>query len=139
MGWKYNKEHKIKCSNGEEVKGYSNYLQTKHWKKMRKKVAEYYNYTCVRCNGVFKERYHIHHNNYKRLGNEKMSDVSFYCNRCHAIIHKNRKNKKEFNSQYYNLLSSKLCKFNKEQLEKVMKYIDELYENEIKKSMNEKR
>lgn len=117
----------ITCTQtGEVVKGYNNYLQTQHWKSMRKQAAEHFEYTCIRCNSVFKESYHIHHNTYKRLGNEKLSDLSFYCNKCHTIIHKNKDERKTFNKQYNTLISSKLSKLNEEQIEKVISYIDQL-------------
>ena len=116
----------IKCSTGEETIGYKRYLLTKHWKELRIKVAEHYNYTCTRCCGTFKTGFTIHHNNYKRLGKEKLTDLTFYCSRCHTILHHNRQEKKTFNKQYSTLISSKMAKFSEEQVLKVIDYIERI-------------
>lgn len=47
---------------GEKPVGYDNYLMSKHWNELRKTVAERDKYTCLRCESIFKEGYHIHHN-----------------------------------------------------------------------------
>lgn len=117
---------KIVCSTGEIVQGYNNYLQTRHWKALRIEVAEEHNYTCLRCYGVFRTGFHIHHNTYKRLGKEKLSDLGFYCQKCHAVIHNDRKNKRAFNRNYNNIITTKMVNFNEEQIEKVIEYIDKV-------------
>jgi hypothetical protein len=89
-------------------------------------VAEEHDYTCLRCYNVVRKGFHIHHNHYKRLGNEQLKDLGFYCHRCHAILHKSRKDKRAFNSQYYGLIASKMCKFNEEELHEVLDLINKI-------------
>lgn len=114
----------IRCSTGEVAKTYKDYLQTRHWNELRIKVAEEKEYRCERCFGIFLHTFHIHHHNYKHLGNEKMKDLGFYCNKCHSSIHSDRKNVRIFNKAYSSLLSQKMSKLNKEQLQKVLDFID---------------
>lgn len=116
----------IKCSTGEIAPDYNRYLSTRHWRELRIKVAEEHNYTCLRCCGVFRKVYNVHHNTYKRLGKERLVDLGFYCKKCHAVIHNDRKNKRAFNRQYNEILSRKMSKLNKEQIEQVIRYIDEI-------------
>lgn len=86
---------------GEIAKDYSTYLQTNHWKALRKKVYEKYNSECQRCHdSVTSESADVHHRSYKRLGNEKIEDLVLYCNKCHAVIHKERKADKEVKRYY---------------------------------------
>lgn len=111
----------ITCQTGEKVKGYKAYLKTKHWKEKRIEVAEQQNYTCARCQGTFRNNFNIHHNSYKNLGKEKPFDLTFYCVKCHKILHKKRKSAKENNNVE---IVSELAKgLDDEQLEKVYKYI----------------
>lgn len=120
------KNKQITCSTGEVVKGYNNYLKTNHWKALRIEVAEEHNYTCLRCYSVFRTGFHIHHNTYKRLGKEKLTDLGFYCQKCHAVIHNDRKNRRTFNRIYSNMITTKMSDFNEEQIEKVIEYIDKV-------------
>lgn len=122
----------ITCSTGEIAPDYKSYLSTNHWKTLRIKVAERHQYTCLRCSGVFKVGFHIHHNTYKRLGREKLEDLGFYCNRCHSVIHNDRKNKKNFNRQYINLFSIKMKDFSEEQIQEVLEFIDRVAKKDKK-------
>jgi len=111
---------------GELSKTYENYLTTKHWKELRLKVAERDKYTCQKCQGTFLYVFQIHHNTYKRIGNESLKDLSFYCNKCHAIIHNDKKNKKDFNRSYSALINQKMSKMSEEQIEQVLNFMDTL-------------
>ncbi|MBY0595143.1 hypothetical protein [Bacillus bingmayongensis] len=133
------RNRKIVCSTGEVVHNYNNYLQTEHWKLLRIRVAEEHNYTCLRCYGIFRAGFHIHHNTYKRLGKEKLTDLGFYCNRCHAVIHNDRKNKKAFNRQYSNTIMTKMLNFNEEQIERVIEFIDKVARDDPNFRKMEKR
>ena len=88
----YSPQKKIHCKDtGEDVIG-SVYLQSKHWKQMRETVYEYYNHECQRCGDTIPlEVANIHHRTYKRLGNEKVTDLILYCEKCHACIHKSKR------------------------------------------------
>lgn len=114
----------IRCATGEVAATYADYLKTKHWKGLRISIAEEKKYICERCYGSFKTGFHIHHNTYKNLGNEKLKDLGFYCNRCHSVLHNDRKNKREFNRSYGNLISQKMSKLNTDQIEAVIAFID---------------
>lgn len=136
---RFYEEQKISCSTGEVIQGYSRYLGTRHWQEMRQRVAEESNYTCIRCNGIFKTDYAIHHNSYKRLGKEKLEDLSFYCRRCHTIIHKDRKNRRTFNSQYNNIIYSKMSEMTEEQIDRVMNFIERVSEENEPKNKKKKQ
>jgi GTPase SAR1 family protein len=116
----------IKCSTGEIAPTYKDYLQTKHWKELRLKVAKEKEHRCERCFGTFLHIFHVHHNTYKSLGREKMKDLGFYCNKCHSSIHSDRKNVRAFNKSYSNLLSQKMSKLNSDQIERVLAFIDNI-------------
>ena len=115
---------KVTCVTGEVAEDYSQYLLTKHWKILRIAVAEQHNYTCLRCYSVINKGFHVHHNTYKRLGKEQLKDLGFYCAKCHAVIHNDRKNKRTFNRQYNSLISNKMSKFTVEEIERVLDFID---------------
>ena len=116
----------IQCSTGEVAKDYNEYLKTRHWRLIRNKVAIREEYKCLRCCGIFRENFNIHHNSYKRLGKEWSKDLDLYCSKCHKVIHNDRKNKKDFNRHYSNIISEKMSKLSKRQIEDVIKYIDTL-------------
>lgn len=79
----------IKCKDtGEIVKGYNKYLNTEHWGYQRKRIARSRKYTCEKCGIVNKQHFHIHHLTYKRIGNEKPTDLVFLCKGCHENLHK---------------------------------------------------
>ena len=123
----------IRCSTGEVAKTYQDYLQTRHWKELRIKVAEEKEHRCERCFGTFLYIFHVHHNNYKHLGNERMKDLAFYCDKCHASIHSDRKNARVFNKSYNNLITQKMSKMSEEQIEKVLEFMDSLIAKPEKK------
>lgn len=84
---------KIVCKDTkEEVFGYNDYLQTKHWKQLSNKILER-DKCCQRC-GCENDLV-VHHKSYKNLGHEPMSQLIVYCNRCHLIIHKGMKSLKD--------------------------------------------
>ena len=65
---------------------YQDYLKTKHWQRVRGDALERAEYHCAVC-GSSEERLHVHHNTYKRLGNERDADLVVLCEECHAIFH----------------------------------------------------
>lgn len=44
-------------------------------------------YKCSKC-GI-RQKLHVHHLNYDRLGNELQSDLMVVCNNCHNWFHEN--------------------------------------------------
>jgi len=116
----------IKCVTGEIAPTYNDYLKTDHWQGLRKQIAERDRYTCQRCFGIFRTNFVIHHNTYKYLGNERLKDLTFYCSRCHSVIHNDRKNTHAFNRSYNSLIRQRMMKMNEEQIEKVFEFMDSL-------------
>lgn len=132
---KNNPMFNIRCEDtGEIAKDYTAYLQTDHWKNLRIKIAERDDYTCQRCCGSFRKSFTIHHNTYKYLGKERLKDLTFYCDKCHAVIHNDRKNKKAFNRSAKAAMAQRIEKMNEEQIEKVFEFMDSLIEKPEKRS-----
>lgn len=120
-------EKKFYCKDTQETAiGYPAYLATRHWKEMRIKVAEGCDYTCERCCGVFRKNFDIHHNTYKRVGKEKMGDLSFLCDKCHCIITKAKRDKKDFNRNHHQKIMAILSTLSERQLEEVVEYLSNL-------------
>lgn len=65
---------------------YKEYLQTEHWKDVRKKVLRQAKKRCQLCN-TKTSVLHIHHRDYSNRGNETMRDVICLCADCHAKFH----------------------------------------------------
>lgn len=79
--------HEYKCSTGEIVFGYDNYLKTKHWRSLREQIAMEAEYRC-HCGKIIKTGYNVHHLTYKNVGHENKNDLVFMCQDCHNAIHK---------------------------------------------------
>lgn len=75
---------------GETAKTYNDYLQTKHWKSLREKVIQQYGGECQRCHDIVGESGNVHHKTYKRIGHERISDLTLYCSKCHGVTHNRR-------------------------------------------------
>ena len=65
---------------------YSQYLNSNHWKKVRKEALRRSNFKCQLCS-VSKVVLHVHHNNYDCIGQEKEEDVIVLCAKCHNRVH----------------------------------------------------
>lgn len=61
------------------------YLATPQWQVKRKGALERANYKCQLC--CNKNKLHVHHNTYDRLGNEAISDLIVLCEKCHSHHH----------------------------------------------------
>jgi len=66
---------------------YPEYLKTEHWAETRKLVLKRAGYRCQTCNA--KGELHVHHNTYKRRGEENMADLVVLCADCHKTFHDN--------------------------------------------------
>ncbi len=64
---------------------YLEYLQTDHWKEIRKKKLGKAWYKCEKCQS--KKDLHVHHITYARRGEERMSDLEVLCKDCHEKAH----------------------------------------------------
>lgn len=76
---------KIKCTTGEIVTSYKDYLSTDHWKIIKEKVRIKFNNKCNKCGSQY--RLETHHKTYKNIGKEPMSDLILLCHNCHYKLH----------------------------------------------------
>jgi 5-methylcytosine-specific restriction endonuclease McrA len=67
---------------------YRQYLQSPHWHDVRKRFwnSKLCDGTCEVCGGT--ERLQVHHNTYKRIGNERLNDLVLLCDDCHKEAHR---------------------------------------------------
>ena len=63
---------------------YRRYLQSDAWKAKRKSVLQAAGFRCRRCGAPATE---VHHETYKRIYNERMSDLTALCSNCHEAVH----------------------------------------------------
>ena len=63
---------------------YRRYLQSDAWKAKRKSVLQAAGFRCRRCGAPATE---VHHETYKRIYNERMSDLTALCSNCHEAAH----------------------------------------------------
>lgn len=88
----YGKKNIIRCPDTGEVVTGDKYLSSKHWKNIRVAAYNYYGGKCQRCGDAIPLAVAtIHHRVYKRMGQEKVTDLILYCAHCHSCIHKGRK------------------------------------------------
>ena len=104
----YSKNKEIFCRDTNEHCTGETYLKSKHWQQMRKIVYEKYKGKCQRCGDCIPlGMANVHHRTYKRIGNENINDLILYCNKCHAIMHKDKaleKNRKKDLNSFINQL-----------------------------------
>lgn len=65
---------------------YKEYLQTDHWKRVRASALKRAAYKCQVCNSDLLLQ--VHHRSYQKRGQERASDVTVLCRRCHADFHR---------------------------------------------------
>ena len=65
-------------------KRYQRYLQSDAWRTKRKAVLHAAGFRCRRCSARATE---VHHETYKRIYNERLSDLTALCGRCHEAVH----------------------------------------------------
>ena len=73
---------------------YKEYLQSSHWKELRKRILDRAGNCCERC-GAMAEwgALQIHHRTYARLWHECDNDVEALCEKCHKEADEHRKNR----------------------------------------------
>jgi hypothetical protein len=77
-----------------EVVNYSAYLQSAHWKQVRRKwYMTYPNRVCEACcKPMGKGRtFDLHHISYDSLGTARLRDLILLCRSCHERIHRLKK------------------------------------------------
>lgn len=89
---KYNKDDKGYIS--FEESGFTDYkkwyhdiyLNSPHWGKLKKVALQRADYKCQMCSGK-NIKLNVHHNTYKNLGHEYITDLVVLCERCHSKFH----------------------------------------------------
>ena len=86
------------------------YLQSDAWKTKRKAVLRAAGYRCRRCGASATE---VHHETYKRIYNEQMSDLTALCGNCHKTAHTRipKRRKKSPTGEKYGIRKPKQRKF----------------------------
>jgi len=64
---------------------YREYLESNHWKEIRKKALDRAGRKCQLCSS--KTNLNVHHNTYKNLGHEDLNDLVVLCRNCHKKFH----------------------------------------------------
>lgn len=64
---------------------YRDYLETDHWKDIRKQMLKRAHFSCQLCSA--KGELHVHHRTYENRGNEQYGDLIVLCANCHAKFH----------------------------------------------------
>ena len=64
---------------------YAKYLKTAHWKRVKKIIRYIYQDRCQICGKS--KKLHVHHNRYKNLWHEELTDVILLCEKCHNKHH----------------------------------------------------
>ena len=66
---------------------YSEYLQTEHWKDVKKRFwsSKLHHGECQVCGA--KTNLQVHHKTYKRIGKEHLNDLCLLCGNCHTKTH----------------------------------------------------
>lgn len=121
----YSQDRIIYCKDtGENVAG-NKYLQSKHWAMLRERIFNDRNCECERCHQPLSfDKAVIHHNTYKRFGNENLSDLNLVCDKCHKIIHAHKKAGHEENKNIMSLYQQLSKEERKEVLDIMKSMID---------------
>lgn len=94
----YSEDREIKCRDTGEICHGKEYLNTKHWRQLRKDLYCYRNGNCQKCHiHIMFTGARVHHLNYDSMGHEHFSDLMLLCDECHAEIH-GRKSKRYWNT-----------------------------------------
>lgn len=64
---------------------YRKYLKTDHWRSLREDVLRLSFRMCCKCGR--RDRLHVHHRSYARLGCELLEDLTVLCYKCHHKEH----------------------------------------------------
>lgn len=75
---------------------YLNYLQSKEWQEVRKRVFTERGRKCERCGKDLENKIaDVHHKTYENLFNEKMEDLEVLCRPCHQDEHKDKRHSRD--------------------------------------------
>lgn len=93
MDYKYSSNHEVHCVDTGEDCLSSDYLNTRHWRRIRQYVYDKNEGVCERCRGKFESAHmNVHHKTYAHIGDERENELCLLCEKCHAIVHGNMAN-----------------------------------------------
>ena len=75
---RYNRDRKV---------DYQAYLESDTWKHKRNQIMKMAGYKCRKCGAPAVD---VHHETYRRLGNEPLTDLTAVCRNCHNRLHRHR-------------------------------------------------
>ena len=64
---------------------YRRYRKSKRWQTKRRTILKRAGYKCRKCGR--RAATQVHHETYKRIGRERLSDLTAVCGGCHKRIH----------------------------------------------------
>ena len=65
-------------------KAYNRYRKSARWQTKRRTILKCARYKCWKCGRPATQ---VHHETYKRIGKERLSDLTAVCGGCHKRIH----------------------------------------------------
>jgi hypothetical protein len=71
---------------------YIAYLGSPEWQRKRRVALAQAEHRCQVCNGA--RELDVHHRTYERLGDERPTDLTVLCRRCHNLFHEGLKPKR---------------------------------------------
>lgn len=84
---------------------YSQYISSSDWKAKRLEVLSKKWNQCERCGS--KNKIHIHHGSYTKLGNEPLKHLFVLCEKCHDLFHSKYKMWKSMLNKTMNFIHGK--------------------------------
>lgn len=87
------------AKNPDRQAEYKKYISSAKWKKLRKEVMALAKFTCQRCRKYACSE--VHHLNYDRFRNERLSDLQALCRSCHDEADEERVQKQEADFEAY--------------------------------------
>lgn len=99
---KVNDNYNINNINDLKFMPYKEYLQTNHWKNVKRKALIRAGNKCQLCSS--KLNLNVHHNTYENRGEEKDEDLVVLCENCHSkfhdVLNDNIKKEKIYDKKY---------------------------------------
>ena len=90
MEYQYSNDKEVKCKDTGEVCKSSEYLNTRHWRRIRKYIYDKREGVCERCGQKYESAHmNVHHKTYEHIGDEREDELCLLCEHCHAIVHGN--------------------------------------------------
>ena len=66
-------------------KAYKRYRKSRRWQAKRRTILKRAGYKCRKCGR--RHATQVHHETYRRIGRERLSDLTAVCGGCHKRIH----------------------------------------------------